>query len=429
MTAERGTLLREGKAISLIAVAHFVSHYYILLLPPVFALVKDEYGVSYTGIGLALTAFNIASATFQTPAGFLVDRVGPRSVLVAGLLLGATATAAIALVPGYWMLVAMFALLGLANTTYHPADYTILAATVGPQRIGKAFSVHTFAGYLGSGVAPACVLFCTAYWGWRGSFLVAAALGIAAALLILAFGRVLNSAAPKPQAAKTEAANVAAQVGWRLLFSAPILRNLFFFMLIALAGGGLTNFSVVALGALHGTPASVANIALSCFLLLSAAGVLLGGFIADRTSRHERVAALCFAATAVMVVLIGSTDLSAVLLIGAMSVGGVLNGVIQPSRDMMVRAVTPPGSFGKVFGFVTTGFNLGGMVSPLLYGWLMDRGEPGLIFLFVAGFILLSLLTVITRPQPQPRADREAAGSLRSVNPLDNKAGASVSRS
>lgn len=405
---ERGTLLREGKAISLIAVAHFVSHYYILLLPPVFALVKDEYGVSYTGIGLALTAFNIASATFQTPAGFLVDRIGPRSVLIAGLLLGATATAAIALVPGYWMLVAMFALLGLANTTYHPADYTILAATVGPQRIGKAFSIHTFAGYLGSGVAPACVLFCTALWGWRGSFLAAAALGLAAALLILVFGRVLAGASP-PAAVKSQAA--APRVGWRLLFSGPILRNLFFFMLIALAGGGLTNFSVVALGALHGTPASVANIALSCFLLLSAAGVLIGGFIADRTSRHERVAAICFAATAAMVILIGSVDLSAVLLIAAMSAGGVLNGVIQPSRDMMVRAVTPPGSFGKVFGFVTTGFNLGGMVSPLLYGWLMDRGEPGMIFIFVAGFILLSLLTVITRPQPQGQGHLAASRS------------------
>jgi MFS family permease len=190
--------------------------------------------------------------------------------------------------------------------------------------------------------------------------------------------------------------------GWRLLFSAPILRNLMFFALLAMANGGLQNFSVVALGVVHGTPASAANFALSGFLLLSAVGVLVGGIIADRTARHERVAALCFAATSTMVALIGWVDLGSILLILTMSVGGLLNGIIQPSRDMMVRSVTPPGAFGKVFGFVSTGFNIGGMVSPLLYGWLMDRGQPHMIFALICGFILLSLLTVITRQRPAP---------------------------
>ncbi|HJQ56636.1 MAG TPA: MFS transporter [Vineibacter sp.] len=394
--------------IGLISTAHFVSHFYILLLPPVFGLLKVEYDVSYTAIGLALTAFNVVSATLQTPAGFLVDRVGPRVILTGGLLLGAAAIALAALVPGYWMLVAAFAVLGLANTVYHPADYAILSATIDGNRIGKAFSVHTFAGYLGSGVAPAIVLLCAALWGWRGAFYVAAALGGVVALLLMAQGGVLASVLPaKPRPGSTPASP---EVGWRLLLTGPILRNLMFFALLAMANGGLQNFSVVALGSLHGTPAAIANVALSGFLLLSAAGVLVGGVIADRTARHERVAAACFAATATMVILIGWVDLGAVLLIAVMSLGGLLNGVIQPSRDMMVRSVTPPGAFGKVFGFVSTGFNIGGMISPLLYGWLMDRGEPRLLFVLICGFILLSLLTVITRPRPAPLvAPRPAA--------------------
>lgn len=390
---------RDARVIGLISAAHFVSHFYILLLPPIFGLVKAEYGVSYTAIGLALTAFNVVSAALQTPAGFLVDRVGPRAILTGGLLLGAGAIAVAAVVPGYWLLVVAFALLGLANTVYHPCDYAILSATIEGKRIGKAFSIHTFAGFLGSGVAPPVILLCAATWGWRSAFLLASAMGIAVALLLMLQGQVLMR--PATPASRPGAATATTDSdGWRLLFSAPILRNLMFFALLAMANGGLQNFSVVALGSLHGTPASTANFALSGFLLLSAVGVLVGGIIADRTSRHERVAALCFAATSTMVALVGWVDLNAVLLICTMSIGGLLNGIIQPSRDMMVRAVTPPGAFGKVFGFVSTGFNIGGMVSPLLYGWLMDRGQPHLIFALICGFILLSLFTVITRPAP-----------------------------
>jgi MFS family permease len=186
-----------------------------------------------------------------------------------------------------------------------------------------------------------------------------------------------------------------------LLLSGPILRNLLFFTCIGMANGGVQTFSVVALGVLWGTPSASANIALSGFLLMSAVGVLVGGIIADRTPHHERVAAVGFTFTAGMAILLGWVNMPTAILIFVMSLGGLLNGMIQPSRDMMVRAVTPVGSFGKVFGFVTTGLNLGGMVSPLLYGWLMDRGEPRMIFAIVTAFIVLALLTAITRTKPQ----------------------------
>lgn len=397
---------RETRVIALIAVAHFVSHVHIMLLPPLFGEVREAFGVSYIQIGLALTAFNVASALLQTPAGFLVDRIGPRVMLTGGLLLGAAAIAAAALLPGYWFFVIAYAFLGVANTVYHPADYTILSATVDHKRIGKAFSIHTFAGYLGSGVTPAMVLACAAIWGWRGGFLFAAGLSLAVGLLVIVAGGILPRVVHKPgqQPAPGSSKGGDAKVGLGLLLSAPILRNLLFFFCMAMATGGIQTFTVVGMEAIHGTSFSAANVALSGFLLCSAFGVLLGGVIADRTPHHERVAAVGFAFTSTMAILMAWVNMPAVVLVGVMSLGGLLNGMIQPSRDMMVRAVTPPGSFGKVFGFVSTGFNLGGMFAPLLYGWLMDRGEPRAIFMIVVGFFLLALATAITRAKPKDNA-------------------------
>ena len=389
---------RDAKVISIVAIAHFVSHVYIMLLPPIFLLVKDHFNASYAEIAFAITLYNVMSALLQTQAGFLVDRIGARVMLTAGLIFSGVAICVAALLPGYWFFLIGYALLGVANTVYHPADYSILSATIDGKRMGKAFSVHTFAGYLGSGVTPAMVVAAVAIWGWNGGFLVAAVLSFAAAILLMVTGSVLPRA---PRRAATAARTGDSKVGWELLLSGPILRNLLFFFCLAMANGGIQTFAVVSLGAIHGTSAEVANIGLSGFLLCSAAGVLLGGIIADRTPHHERVAAIGFACTSTMAVLLGWVDMPAAILIFVMSLGGLLNGMIQPSRDMMVRAVTPPGSFGKVFGFVTTGFNLGGMVAPLTYAWLMDHGQPQMIYAIVVVFILLALVTCMTRRKPE----------------------------
>ena len=190
-------LSRDSKVIALIALVHFTSHVHIMLLPPLFGQVKEAFGVSYTQLALALTAFNVASALLQTPAGFLVDRIGPRLMLTAGLIVGGIAIVAAATLPGYWFFVIAYGLLGLANTVYHPADYSILSATVDGKRMGKAFSIHTFAGYLGSGVTPALVVVAVTLWGWNGGFICAAILSFAAALLLMVTGSVLPRAPRK----------------------------------------------------------------------------------------------------------------------------------------------------------------------------------------------------------------------------------------
>jgi MFS family permease len=383
------------RVVSAVSAAHFVSHYYIIALAPLMPFVRDEYQVTYTEIGLAFAVFNIITAVFQTPAGFLVDRLGARVLLILGLAIGASSFVLVGLIDSFWVMVTLFAIAGIGNTVYHPADYALLSQHVPSDRIGQAFSVHTFAGMLGSAVAPASLLMMQSVWGWRGAFVGAGILGFAVAFFLL----LLRDGSTATARAGTRAASNSSDAGWRLLLSAPILLNLVFFILLAMMSSGLYNYSVVALGALYGTPVTTANAALTGNLLLSAAGVLVGGLLVTHTKRHGLLATLGLSAMAMSVVLVALVDLSSLALIAAMSLAGLFSGVIMPSRDMIVREVTPPGSFGKVFGFVTTGFNIGGIVSPLIFGAVMDHGSPRMVFLLVAAFTLLGIVTVATRRQ------------------------------
>jgi FSR family fosmidomycin resistance protein-like MFS transporter len=383
------------RVVGAVSAAHFISHYYIIALAPLLPFVRDEYQVTYTQIGLAFAAFNIVTAVFQTPAGFLVDRLGARVLLILGLAIGASSFVLVGLIDSFWIMVALFAIAGIGNTVYHPADYALLSQHTPSDRIGQAFSVHTFAGMLGSAVAPASLLMMQSVWGWRGAFVGAGILGFAVAFFLL----LLRDGSIATAKAGTRAASNSSDAGWRLLLSAPILLNLAFFILLAMMSSGLYNYSVVALGALYGTPVTTANAALTGNLLLSAAGVLVGGLLVTRTKRHGLLATLGLSAMALSVVLVALVDLSSLALIVAMSLAGLFSGVIMPSRDMIVREVTPPGSFGKVFGFVTTGFNIGGIVSPLIFGAVMDHGSPRMVFLLVAAFTLLGIVTVATRRQ------------------------------
>jgi FSR family fosmidomycin resistance protein-like MFS transporter len=384
------------RVVGAVSAAHFVSHYYILLLAPLLPFVRADYGVSYTEIGLALAAFNTVSAVLQAPAGFLVDWLGARILLIGGLIFGASAFVIASAVDSYWVLVAMFALAGVGNAVYHPADYALLSHHVPAKRIGQAFSVHTFAGMAGSAVAPPTLLLMQNLWGWRGAFIGAGILGFAVAAMLIAFR---DNGADAPAASAPRAESDSGAAGWRLLLSPPILLNLGFFVLLAVMSGGIYNYSVVAFGVLYGTPIATANAALTGYLLLSAVGVLAGGLLVGRTSRHGLVATLGLLAIALFTLLVVEIDLGALALVAAMTAAGFFFGVIMPSRDMIVREVTPPGSFGKVFGFVTTGFNIGGIIAPLIFGAIMDHGSPRLVFILVAACALAAIATVATRPR------------------------------
>lgn len=384
----------DARIIPLVCAAHFVSHVYILVLPPLFPFVREFYGVSYTELGFALTAYNVTTALCQTPAGFLVDRIGPRVVLIAGLLLGAFCLAVVGSVASFWLMVAMFALFGVSNGVYHPADYAILSQLVSRERTGQAFSVHIFAGFLGTAVAPVTMLILQGWLGWQGAFLAMTVPALLVAAAFMLQPAALFEAPPKPVRQESEQAKNG-KGGWSLLLSAPILLNLLFFVMITFATTGIQNYSVVALGEAYGTPLGAANTALTANLMLSALGVLAGGWLASRVTQHEWVAAFSFTGLAVTAFVIGAANLGFVFLMVVMSLNGFVNGLMQPSRDMIVRAVTPEGQFGKVFGFVTTGFNIGGIIAPLLFGYVMDVGQPRGVFFMICGLSLLAIGTLV----------------------------------
>jgi len=388
----------ELRVVGPIYAAHFVSHYYMIMLAPLFAFVRADYGVSYRDLALALTAFNVVSAVLQTPAGFLVDRVGARLVLIAGVTLGAFAFAVVGIVDSFVVFIAMYAVAGLGNTAYHPADYSLLSDYSTPARMSQIFSFHTFSGILGGAVAPATVLMMQARFGWRGAYIGAAVLGLAVlALLISQRPTAADRLAEKRRRTPAPGGAGAAankDAGWRLLLSPPILLNLGFFVLISIMGG-LNTFLVVALGALYGTADTLANVALTGLLLMNALGVLIGGVLASRTTRHAVVAALALAGSGVATLLVGTIGFSSAALIVTASLSGLFVGIASPSRDMLVRAVTPPGAFGRVFGFVSSGFNIGSMVAPMIYGTMMDWGQPRTVFLISAACSILCIGTVI----------------------------------
>ena len=384
------------RLIGSVSLAHCVSHFYMLVLPPLFAVIQTEYGVSYTELGLCFAVFNGTSALLQTQAGFLVDRGSARLALVAGLLIEAAAFVVAASVHSYWMLVAMFAVMGVGNTVFHPADYSLLSHRVSPSRMSQAYSVHGFAGMLGSAAAPAAVLVMYGLFGWRGAFLGTAILGTIAALVILFMVDDGPYEAPKPRDSAAASADRA------LLLSPPILVNFVFFLLLALASFGLQNYLVVGLGALHHTDPVAANAALSGNLLMSAFGVLLGGFIAGRVTQHRLLASVGLSASVIATLLIANFDLSAGLLFAVMSGAGLLYGMVMPSRDMIVREVTPPGAFGKVFGFVTNGFNIAGILAPLIFGALLDHGAGRSFFYLTAAFAIASIVAVACVPRRPP---------------------------
>jgi MFS family permease len=384
----------ENKLVGGVCFAHFVSHYYIMLLAPLFVFVRDDYGTSYTELGLAFTAWNVVSTALQTPMGFLVDRMNARFILIAGLVIEATAFAIAGMVNSFWVFVAMFAVAGVGNTAFHPADYALLSQYVPGERAGRAFSFHTFAGMVGNAAAPATLLYFQSIWGWRGAFLAAAALGLAAAALLVWQGGPQIEPVNHPKPKKAEARSGPFD-GWRLLMSTPILLNLLFFILVSMSAGGLNNYLVVTLGALHNTPLAVANTALTALLIMSAVGVLAGGVLTGWTARHGLVASTGLIMTALVCVLVGTVDFPALTLVMMLSIAGFFSGIIMPSRDLIVRQVTPPGAYGRVFGFVSTGFNIAGIISPLIYGQFLDRGHSREIFYFMAACALLSIATVV----------------------------------
>ncbi|KJC42562.1 MFS transporter [Bradyrhizobium sp. LTSP857] len=394
---------QQGKADSAlrtltgISIAHWVSHFHLLVLPMLFPFLKSQLGVGYVELGFALTVSAVVSGLTQAPTGYLVDHFGARRILLGGLTLGGLALILLGLHLSYASLIACAVLLGLANSVYHPADYAILAEHMDEARMGRAFSIHTFAGYLGGAVAPAIVAALVTVSGGVGALIAAGAIGVLVALLLVTMN-IPDAGAHKGKPGNANAPKQA-------VITPALITLTALFMLLSLSVAGINNFGVVALMSGYGATYSAANIALTAFLASSAAGVLAGGFLADHTERHGYVAAACFAVNAAIVLLIALVTLPGWTLTVTMATAGFLSGVIAPSRDMLVRNAAPPGAAGRAFGIVSTGFNLGGIVSPLLFGWIMDQSAPHWVF---GASVIFMVATVVLSPFTERRAKAKA---------------------
>ena len=377
---------RDARIITLIGTGHFLSHFYVLCLPPLFLLWRDEFGVSFAELGLAVALMSGTTALLQTPVGFWVDRYGARPFLVGGTLLMALSISAMAAAPGIWAIWLLAILSGVGNSVIHPADYAILAGSIDKSRMGRAFSLHTFTGNLGFALAPPVIALLAGTMGWRMTLLLVGLLGVPVVFAILVQSRILRDQA-KPKV-KPEG-----PTGRQLLLSRPILLFFGFFLLSSMAGAGIQAFVITVLGKLWGTPVAVASMVLTGYMAGATGGTLVGGWIVDRTKRNLIgfvVVLTCFAAA--MVLALGLLPMPEFVLPVVGFVGGLAMGASRTPRDVMLKDASPPGEVGKVFGFVSSGLPLGGAITPVPLGFIIDMGHPELVLPVVATLLMLSLL-------------------------------------
>lgn len=385
---------RDVRIIGLVAGAHAFSHFFQLVLPPLFPVLRDAFGVSYVALGVWMSVFYGASAVGQTVSGFLVDRFGARRILAGGLGVVGASIALAGLSPSYALLLPIAVAAGLGNSVFHPADYSIFNAAVDPRRLGRAYSAHGISGSLGWAVAPAVVVGASGLVGWRAALVAVGGVGVAAALFVGSQRSLLADHRPAP-AAPGAAGRPRLANDLRLFLTAPILMAFAYFALLAASLSAMQAFSVSALVAIYGAPLGLATGGLTAYLLAGAAGILAGGLLADRAARPDLVAGGGMLLAAVFTVILASGVPAPAWLPVLMAAIGFWKGVTAPSRDLVVRGATPVGASGKVFGFVYSGLDLGAFLLPPVYGRLLDRGEPRVIFLLAAGLMVLTTLTVL----------------------------------
>ena len=409
MTVEEAPGRGQARVIGLISLAHGASHFYQLALPPLFPHLKEAFAVSYTELGTLMTVFYVSSGVAQTAAGFLVDRFPARTVLLSGLALLCAAIMLMGFAPAFWMLFPLVVLAGLGNSVFHPADLSILTASVRRTRHGRAYGFHTLGGNLGYALAPIVMVGLALELGWRSALVVAGAGGLVLFLLLLLnrhlFLDAQEEASPLPVSPAEEAGQeapawrrpfAAVRHGFAPLLSAPVWLCFAFFVLLSGATIGLQSFFPALMDQVYGLPVAEGAPLLSVFLFGASGGVLLGGFLAERVgARHQVVIAAGLASAAAFFVAISLGLFPAALLGVPFALAGILVGLTMPSRDMLVRETAAASARGRVFGFVYSGLDVGAAAAPLIVGLLLDHGNPRTALWLIAALLLLAIVSAV----------------------------------
>ena len=397
----RNPLRHDAQVIGLVGLAHGVSHFYHLLLAPLFPWIKAEFGLSYAELGLLMTVFFAVSAVVQTASGFVVDRFGARPVLFAGLAFLGAAALLLSTSSGYAALLFGAAVAGLGNGVFHPADFTLLNKHVSQPRLGHAFSVHGISGNLGWAAAPLFLVAIANLASWRVALAAASAVAFIVLAVLVVLRHVLDPrevqgamGRPAAKAAAGVATSGGSVLGFLRLPQVWVCWA--FFLLTTFSAAGIQSFAPTALTYLYGMPFTLATASYTIYMLCSAGGMIVGGFAASRTSNHDRLIAVSFTVSGLMAVLVGLNLVPALLVPVLMGVIGFGAGTAGPSRDLLVRAAAPAGATGRVYGVVYSGLDIGLACGPLFFGALMDARLPAWVFFMIGGFQLLSIFTAVT---------------------------------
>lgn len=406
-----GTPREEAAVIALVSGAHGFSHYYIFGLPTILAfMVKDpslaHLELNFVKAGLVVSAFSLSSGAFQFLVGVLADRIGAKPVLFGGLTLLAGSFALLGFADTFPLMLLLAFTAGMGNSVFHPVDYAIIGANISTPRLARAFSIHTFSGYLGFAVGPFVSGVLAGSFGWQTAFVAAGLAGLTMTALLWSQRR--RMAGEKPAAQPQGAAQT---MGLGIVLAPPILMMFLFYMLSGGLSIGLNSAVASSLHKLWSFDLAAAAWAVSAFMAGGAAGTLVGGGVAMRLKRLDLVAFGGYGVAALMLCLIASVRLPYAAVLLAFAFAGFAFAIITPSRDLMVRSLTPPGHSGKVFGFVSSGFEGGGILFAPAFGWLIDHNAPAWVFYAAAVIMALAFCAALLatrlarrRPTLQPAA-------------------------
>ncbi|QGZ38673.1 sugar phosphate permease [Pseudoduganella flava] len=390
-TTGKAQLRQDARVIGLVGLAHGTSHFYHLILAALFPWLKPAFGLSYSELGLLMTVFFVVSGIGQALAGFVVDRVGARRVLFFGVGMLGVSALALSAAHSYAGLMAGALLAGVGNSIFHPADYTLLNQRVSRERLAHGFSVHGISGNIGWAASPLFLTTVAAFASWRAALACAAVLPF----IVLAI-LVLNRDALRPNPVQRTGAAQHGGEGTLAFLRLPSVWMCFaFFFLTAVALGGIQSFASIGLEQLYGISRELATSSYTAYMLASAGGMVVGGFIGAGSRNHDRNIALAFAVAAVLALVLGAAVVPGWLALPLMAAIGFCSGVAGPSRDLMIRAAAPKNATGRVYGVVYSGLDTGLSVGPLLFGAVMDGGHPGWLFAGVALFQALAIGTAV----------------------------------
>ncbi|WP_413671437.1 MFS transporter [Massilia cellulosiltytica] len=389
--SQDSTLRADARVIALVGLAHGTSHFYHLILAALFPWLKPAFGLSYAELGLLLTAFFVVSGVGQALAGFVVDKVGARSVLFFGMTMLGVSALVLSGAGSYAALMGGALLAGVGNSIFHPADYTLLNQRVSRARLAHGFSVHGISGNIGWAAAPLFMTTVAAFSSWRMALACAAILPFAVLAIL-----VLNRARLAPERKQAvAAAPVTGEGTLSFLRLRAVWMCFAFFFLTAVALGGIQAFASIGLMQLYGISRELATGSYTAYMLASAGGMLLGGFIGAGRQDHDRTVAIAFAVAAALALLLGVAVVPGWLALPLMALVGFFSGIAGPSRDLMIRAAAPKNATGRVYGIVYSGLDAGLSVGPALFGLVMDAGHPGWLFAGIALFQALAIVTAV----------------------------------